>query len=207
MSPVALMALPSAADTWSSVSAATLLSRFWSNCMVACQPIFHSSSASGQMEWRLIGVASQAVGRRRADLEAEHGMVFLGQLGPVHLPVHKDMPGVAGSQQAAVFRHPHFVVKDHDAGTSLFDPSLDEDLIVETGGRAVAATGLRHGEKDSVFAFHVSVVETTGFAQLDAAHFHPNQAIGVIDHTHLVGLGIAHADAGFGGWLHGRLQL
>ncbi len=46
-------------------------------------------------------------------------------------------------------------------------------------------------------ALQVAVADSGGAAILDAAHLHPHQVVGVIDHAHLVGLGVAHPEPGF----------
>ena len=110
----------------------------------------------------------------------------------------------ARCQPAIVFRQPHLVGERHHPGVGLLDPRLDDDLVVETGGIAVLAVRFGHRQEDAVLAFHVPVVETAGFAELHPAHLHPNQVVGVVNHAHLVGFGVAHAQAAFGHGCHGE---
>src|ERR1700722_7830324 len=98
----------------------------------------------------------------------------------------------------------HFIVEDHDACVGVFNPGLDDHFVVEPGGPLIAAVGLGHGEEYSVVTLHIAVVEAASFAEIDAAHFHPDEVVRIVHHTHLVSFGVAHAQAGFGGWWHGK---
>ena len=50
------------------------------------------------------------------------------------------------------------------------------------------------------------VIEAKLTQQFDSAHFKPDEVVGVVDDTHLVGLSIADADAGLiHGWLRATI--
>ena len=47
-----------------------------------------------------------------------------------------------------------------------------------------------------IFLLHPLVFDTQRANQLHAAHLEPDEIVGVVDHTHLVGFGIAHPYGG-----------
>jgi hypothetical protein len=54
---------------------------------------------------------------------------------------------------------------------------------------------VHHREPDAVARFHVLVADAGGAAIFGPSDFHPDQVVGVVHHAHLVGLGVAHAEA------------
>jgi hypothetical protein len=77
------------------------------------------------------------------------------------------------------------------------DFRFDDDLIVVASGGQVAAIYLGHGEINLFFLFKVAISESAFSAEIGTAHFHPNEVIRVIDHTHLVRFGVPDAKVGF----------
>src|ERR1035437_6310640 len=135
-------------------------------------------------------------------LQAEQSVVLLRQVCRPHGAGNKDMPGVAHGQAAIAFRQAHFVGESHHPRGGFLNPRLDDYFIVEARGMAVLAVRFGHRQEDAVLDFHVAVVEAEGFAEFHPAHFHPNQVIRVVDHAHLVGFGVADAQAAFGHGSH-----
>src|ERR1035437_1904940 len=135
-------------------------------------------------------------------LQAEQGVVLLRQVCRPHGAGNKDMPGVAHGQAAIAFRQAHFVGESHHPRGGFLNPRLDDYFVVEARGMAVLAVRFGHRQEDAVLDFHVAVVEAEGFAEFHPAHFHPNQVIRVVDHAHLVGFGVANAQAAFGHGSH-----
>ncbi len=80
-----------------------------------------------------------------------------------------------------------------DAG----DACADDELVVVARGRLVARRGFDDGDHAAFLLLHGFVVEAHGADEFDAADFKPDEVVGVVDDAHLVGFGIAHADAGF----------
>ncbi len=79
-----------------------------------------------------------------------------------------------------------------------------QNFVIVTRGRHVAAVGLGHDQQDAVVALQVAVTQTGGAAVLHASDLHPDQVIGVIHDAHLVGFGVADAQACLDG-IHKRL--
>src|SRR5487761_1947762 len=87
----------------------------------------------------------------------------------------------------------HFVAEADHARVGFLEPGFDQDLFVVAGGGVVAAMGLHHNQKDALIALQIAVADTLGAEILDAANFHPDDVVGVVDDSHLIGLGIADA--------------
>src|ERR1039458_8682665 len=113
------------------------------------------------------------------------------------VPPQEDMLGFARGQLAPVRREAHFVGEQHHARVGLFHPRADDDFLVEPRRRGVAAARLGYRQENAILQLHLLVLEAARFAVLHAADLHPHQVIGVVNHAHLVGFGIAHADARF----------
>ena len=58
--------------------------------------------------------------------------------------------------------------------------------------------GVDDGEAELIVAFHVAVTDAADTAKLGSGHLHPNQVVGVVDNSHLVGFGVADAEADLG---------
>src|SRR2546430_3882169 len=59
----------------------------------------------------------------------------------------------------------------------------------------ITATRFRDGQIRLLFALKVPIAESAFPAEVAAAYFHPNEIIGVIHHAHLIGFGVADAEA------------
>src|ERR1019366_9438343 len=79
----------------------------------------------------------------------------------------------------------------------MFQVSAHYDLVIIVHGSLVAAAGIDYGDEAVVFALHIFIAETELAEKFHASHFKPDEMIGVIDDSHLVGFGIADADASF----------
>src|SRR5262245_18992699 len=93
---------------------------------------------------------------------------------------------------------------DHSAANARED-GFDYDFIVVECRREIPAIGFRNSQERLFFAFHLAIAEPTFAAEIAAAHLHPNQIVRVVDHSHLIGFGITHADAALG--LHAVILL
>lgn len=54
---------------------------------------------------------------------------------------------------------------------------------------------VHHREKDAVFHLHIPVANARGAAEFGPSDLHPDEVIRIVDHAHLVGFGIPHAEA------------
>jgi hypothetical protein len=71
---------------------------------------------------------------------------------------------------------------------------VDEDLVVVARGGLVAQLHVDDGDVAVVLLLHVAIAEAERAQQLDAADLEPDDEVRVVDHAHLVGLGVAHAE-------------
>ena len=77
----------------------------------------------------------------------------------------------------------------------LADPGFHLHFVVVARRGVVAAVHLTDSEENPVLLLHVAVADTAHAAQFRTAYFHPNQIVGVIRDTHLIGFGVAHPKA------------
>ena len=105
------------------------------------------------------------------------------------------MAGGAGGEQ--VLSAAYLVLEFDHAAVGASDGGADGDFFVVAGRREVAALGAGDGEVEAGFEFQVAVDDAGGSAVFGAADFHPNEIVGVVDEPHLIGFGVAHAEARF----------
>src|SRR5713101_1657538 len=79
----------------------------------------------------------------------------------------------------------------------MFQVRAHDNLVIIVYGSLVAALGIDDGDEAVVLALHVFIAEAKLAKEFDTAHFKPDEMIGMIDDAHLVGFGIADADASF----------
>src|ERR1039458_1872623 len=72
----------------------------------------------------------------------------------------------------------------------------DGDHVIVAGRGLVAAAHVHDGDVCAVLLFHCAVGEAHLAQHLYPPHLKPDDKVGVIDHTHLVGLRIAHPQLG-----------
>src|SRR3954454_8480039 len=70
-------------------------------------------------------------------------------------------------------------------------------LFVISGRSLVAATRINHGDETSIFLFHLPVGEPELPHKFDSPDLKPDEVIGMINDSHLVGFRIANANTGF----------
>ena len=71
----------------------------------------------------------------------------------------------------------------------------DLDLVVIPRRTQISASHLGDGQQNAVIVFEILITETGLPAVIDTRYLHPDKVTGVVDHAHLVGFGIADADA------------
>jgi hypothetical protein len=77
------------------------------------------------------------------------------------------------------------------------EAGADEDLVVVAGGGLVADGGVDDGDAAVGLLLHLFVVQAKLAQKVDTADLEPDQVVGVVDHAHLVGFGVAHAESAF----------
>jgi hypothetical protein len=105
--------------------------------------------------------------------------------------------GLAFRQQRAVFRAAQFITKVDHRVAYIQQLRPHQNLFVIARRGAVAAFGLGHGDEASILALHVTIGKAQLPQQFDASHLEPDEMVGVINHSHLIGLGVTHAQPGF----------
>lgn len=115
--------------------------------------------------------------------------IFIGQADWPEIAAQKNVPGTAGSHAAAF--HGHLIVEGDKAAADVGDFREDDHLIVKARRTHVTAVRLRDRQKDAVFNFHFAVTKADRLAVFHASHFHPDQVVGVVNHAHLIGLGVS----------------
>src|SRR5437879_1214346 len=81
--------------------------------------------------------------------------------------------------------------------SNVLEPCAHNDLVIVTGRSLVPAARVDHRNEAVVVLFHVLVRETQLPEQFHSPDFEPDEMIGMIDHSHLIGLGIAHPHTAF----------
>src|SRR5208283_5982193 len=103
---------------------------------------------------------------------------------------------LALGQQRAVLVTSDFIAEVQERSTNLYQPRPDDHQIVVAGRRLVAAAYFYHGEVHTATLLHLAISESELAHHLHPADFEPDDEVRVLDHSHLVGLGVA--DAHFG---------
>src|SRR5512146_2584277 len=67
------------------------------------------------------------------------------------------------------------------------------DLVIIESRSLVAAARIGHCDEATVMLLHVTIRKAKLPQQFHAANLKPDEVIGVVHHTHLVGFGVAHA--------------
>src|SRR2546426_539123 len=82
-----------------------------------------------------------------------------------------------------------------DPATQAGQFRFHENLIIVSGRCQITAIRFRHGQIRVLFALQVPIAESAVAAEVGAAHFHPDEIIGVIDHAHLIGFGVTDTES------------
>ena len=102
------------------------------------------------------------------------------------------MRRVAGSQQDVVSLTKDLIGKLNDAIAPFGDTRAHAQHFVVARRLFVAAMHVGDDDVAVVFGFHLFVFKAEGAHQFHTANLKPDQVVGVINHPHLVGLGITH---------------
>ena len=108
-----------------------------------------------------------------------------------------DVRGLTFGQQLARLRPSQFVSEADRSRPDMFQARAHDDFVIIVHGSLVAAAGIDDRDEAAVFALHIFIAEAELAQKFRPAHFKPDEMIGVIDDAHLIGLGVAHADASF----------
>jgi hypothetical protein len=100
------------------------------------------------------------------------------------------------AEEQVVFGSVDSVAEAENGAARLRDVGADDQFVVVAGGRLVACDGLYNGDAAAFFLLHGFVGEAELAHVFDAADFKPDQIVGMVDDAHLVGFGVADANAG-----------
>src|SRR5579863_3654241 len=90
-----------------------------------------------------------------------------------------------------------FVPKDHNRSAHALQLRANDDFFVVVHRSAVAALYFGDCDEPALVTFHVAVGETHLAHEFHASNFKPDQMVRMVDHSHLVGFGVAHAQPCF----------
>src|SRR6266566_1060595 len=105
-----------------------------------------------------------------------------------------DQRGLARGEQVVRPRPLDRVAEGDAPGRELAHPAADPHQVVVAGGGAVADVDLGDGKVDALL-LELLVSEPRLAHQLGAGAVEPDEVVGVVDHAHLVGLGIIDAQS------------
>ena len=131
----------------------------------------------------------------RGGEQGEEGLfVFFGEMFDLAGASASNVDGVAGGEEFLVGLAEDFVAEFEGAGFGFEDAGADGEEFVVARGMVVAAVDVGNDDVGVVLEFHLFVVEAEGAHEFDAADFEPDEEVGVVDNTHLIGFGVADAD-------------
>src|SRR5260370_3150070 len=131
------------------------------------------------------------IGLRRHD-SFKYALIFRRQQFRAAVTSANDMRGLARREQFMVRVAKQFVGKLYDAVARLRNARTDSQHLVVARGMLIAAMRIGDDDVEIVFLFHALVLDAKRANQFYAAYLEPHQIIRVVDHAHLVGLGVAH---------------
>ena len=132
--------------------------------------------------------------------------IFFGKRFRPPQAIADDVHRIAGGQQLAGRLMHDFVAEFHRAPLRGQHASAHQEHVIKSRGPFVTAMRVRHHDVTIVFGFHLFIFKAELPAQFHAPHFKPSEIISVIDHTHLVRLGVTHTNCGLG-VIHGRSEV
>src|SRR5882724_356652 len=107
------------------------------------------------------------------------------------------MCGLTFGQQFATLRISQFISEVDHFLPHMSHVGAHDNLVIIVHGSLVTAARVDNGNEAVVLALHIFITETHLAEELHPPHFKPDEMIGVIDDTHLIGFSIAYADASF----------
>jgi hypothetical protein len=92
----------------------------------------------------------------------------------------------------------HYLVSKPEGPAAQFgDVGPDNQYVIIVRRRLIATIAFSHDQECIRVLFHVAIRKAARAAEFRASNLKPDQVVGVIDHTHLVGFGIANAEQRF----------
>src|SRR5579864_9243395 len=123
----------------------------------------------------------------------KHRHVFFWDRANFHLQIHNNVRGLSFGQQQTVADANQFIAEVHQRLAHVPQIRADKHLIVVTGRRFVAAASVHDRDAAAIILFHFTIRKTQLSQKFHPSHFKPDKVIRVIDHAHLIGLGVAYA--------------
>ena len=102
------------------------------------------------------------------------------------------MSRLALGQQHAIPDPHQFISKMNYRIADILQMCPHDDLVIVMRRSAIAAACVHYGDEAAVVLLHLAIGESKLPQQFNPANFKPNEVIGMIDHTHLIGFRVAH---------------
>src|SRR5215831_383129 len=99
----------------------------------------------------------------------------------------------AGDYKAGLFVNDFVLETDSPLAEGINAGTYDQNIVV-TGRREISTLGLSNGQIGLKLSLKIFVRQAAPTTKLSAAYFKPDQIVRVINHAHLVCLGIAHSN-------------
>ena len=92
----------------------------------------------------------------------------------------------------------NFIVENHPAAVQLCQRGADHQALLVAGGLDYPQRTVAGGKQDTLL-FEPAVGESQFRQEVGSADLHPDQVVGMVDHAHPVGFGVAHGNLRFAG--------
>src|SRR5262245_2364447 len=129
----------------------------------------------------------------RRPLESrEHPANAIRQPAGAPALIQRGVHGPAGRSHQRIRSEPHFVPELHAYGRQQPSFGPDLQLVVVPRGTRVFAMCFDHRQRNTSL-FHLAITPAERPQQIRARDLEPHEVVRVVDHAHLVGLGVADA--------------
>src|SRR5215469_10700722 len=122
--------------------------------------------------------------------------ILRGKRGSLKFGIHHDMCAIAFGQQRLRGLMIKLISELYERAAKKFDSSTHENLIVITRRRLEAAPNFSYGDVAVVLLLHQAVLKAELAQEFDSSNLEPDNVIRMVNHAHLVGLRVAHANMG-----------
>src|SRR5579885_1901569 len=123
--------------------------------------------------------------------------VLLGQRSLFHRRVYDQVRGFAFGQNRPIVLAHDGIAEVNQRTADIAQLRSDDDLFIVVGRRFVSTARIDYRQMTVGFEFHLLVYKSQTAHELYASDLHPDEEVRVIHNAHLVGFGVADANAHF----------